>query len=315
MKDIRALLGMTSACVLVAASTAFAQQPVTVQPRADRRTVGDLEVAVLSDGGLAVPNDGSVFGLNVGSTAVAGVLGEAGAPTDTIRLDIDALFVRTSGHLVLIDTGFGPAGHGVLHASLGAIGVSPGQITDVLITHSHPDHAGGLVDAQGRSAFPNAVIRMSQREWRFMQDEPGARAIVAAVRTQVRPFQPGGEVLPGIRPIALYGHTPGHVMYAVSSRGTTLLDIGDAAHSSIVSLARPDWTLQFDTDKAAGAAQRRRELRRLAASHTLIFAPHFSFPGVGRVERRGRGFGFRPVSSADAAGPLSKVVHDGSGTW
>jgi glyoxylase-like metal-dependent hydrolase (beta-lactamase superfamily II) len=104
-----------------------------------------------------------VFGLNVGPTAVASLLGKSGVPTETIRLDIDALFVRTSGYLVLIDTGFGPAGHGVLRASLEAIGVSPGQVTDVLITHAHPDHVGGLVDDSFRPVpSADAATRVSQ---------------------------------------------------------------------------------------------------------------------------------------------------------
>jgi glyoxylase-like metal-dependent hydrolase (beta-lactamase superfamily II) len=254
---------------------------------------------VLRDGGLAIPNDGSIFALNAKPSAVATILSDAGAPTDKIRLDIDALLIRISGHLVLVDTGYGPAGHGVLRESLTSAGASPDDITDILITHAHPDHVGGLVDPQGRPVFPKATIRMSVREWAFMKSQADTKAIAAAVSAQVETFEPGRPVLPGITPLALPGHTPGHVGYEIVSQGYELVDIGDIAHSSIVSLARPEWTIAWDSDKQEGVKTRRRELQRLAGSHRLMFAPHFPFPGVGRIEQAGAGFRFRPELPPD----------------
>jgi glyoxylase-like metal-dependent hydrolase (beta-lactamase superfamily II) len=281
--------------VIGGAPLAFAQQPVPVAPAAQSFKLGGLELAALRDDGLEIPNNRTVVALTATPEAVAGVLREAGAPrTDELRLDVDGLLVRTPGHVVLIDVGFGPPGKGVVRESLAKAGVAPGDVTDVLLTHAHPDHAGGLVDAQGRSAFPKATIRMSANEWAFMKRESDTRAIAAAIRRQVSTFEPGRPILPGITPRALYGHTPGHVMYEIASEGHALLDIGDAAHSSIVSLAKPEWTIQWDSDKGAGVRQREAELERLATSHELIFAPHFPYPGVGRIERSGEGFRFRP---------------------
>jgi glyoxylase-like metal-dependent hydrolase (beta-lactamase superfamily II) len=272
------------------APPAVAQEPVPTRPAAQAFKLGALELVVLRDGALAVPNNGSVFGRNASPAAVAKVLDEASALTDNIRLDIDGLLIRMPGHVVLIDTGFGPAGHGVLRESLARARVSADDITDVLITHSHTDHVGGLVDADGRSVFPKATIRMSANEWAFMQRQTDTGLLAAAIRPQVETFEPGRPIVPGITPLALYGHTPGHVVYEIASQGQKLRDIGDTAHSSIISLAKPDWTIQFDTDKAAGARQRRHELQRLAATHELIFAPHFPFPGMGRIEQTGDGF-------------------------
>lgn len=273
---------------------AFAQGLVATGPGAKSVKLGAIAISVLRDGGLAIPNDGSVFGLNANPAAVAKTLREAGAPTDKIRLDIDTLLIRMGRRLVLVDAGYGPAGHGVVRESLALVGVSPDDITDILITHAHPDHVGGLVDAQGRSAFPKAAIRMSAKEWAFMKSEADARAIVAAVGAQVRTFEPGRPVLPGILPLALPGHTPGQVGYEITSQGHKLVDIGDTVHSSIVSLAKPDWTIAWDSDKQEGVRTRRQELRRLAATHELMFAPHFPFPGVGRIEQAGEGFRFKP---------------------
>ena len=70
--------------------------------------------------------------------------------------------------------------------------------------------------------------------------------------------------------------------------------MGDLAHSSIVSLAEPDWAIGYDTDRTQGQATRRAALARLAASHERVFAPHFPFPGVGRIEAVGDGFAWAP---------------------
>jgi glyoxylase-like metal-dependent hydrolase (beta-lactamase superfamily II) len=279
---------------------ANAQEFVSTAPEARAFKLGAIDVAALRDTALAIPNDGSIFGVNASPDAVAKVLSGAGAPTDKVRLDVNALLVRMPGHLVLIDLGFGSLGHGVLRESLALAGAAPKDVTDILITHAHPDHVSGLLDPQGRLAFPNAAIRMSAKEWVFMQAQSDTKQLAATIHPRVKTFDSGQSILPGITPIALYGHTPGHVGYEIASQGKTLLDMGDIAHSSIVSLQKPDWTMGFDVDKAAGATKRREELQRLASAHQLIFAPHFPFPGIGRIEQAGQGFAFRPELPAPA---------------
>jgi glyoxylase-like metal-dependent hydrolase (beta-lactamase superfamily II) len=124
----------------------------------------------------------------------------------------------------------------------------------------------------------------------------------SGTNTCAKTFEPGRPVLPGITPLALPGHTPGHVGYEIVSQGRELVDIGDTAHSSIVSLAKPAWTIAWDPDKQAGVATRRQELQPLAASHQMMFAPHFPFPGVGRIEQAGEGFRFQPELGGEQAG-------------
>ena len=127
-----------------------------------------------------------------------------------------------------------------------------------------------------------------------MQSEAYLHTQTSAIKTQVQTFEPGRPLLPGITPLALPGHTPGQVGYEVSSQGLKLLDIGDIAHSSIISLAKPEWTIKWDVDAQEGVRTRRRELSRLATTHELVFVPHFPFPGVGRIERTGEAFSFLP---------------------
>ena len=273
---------------------AEAQGPVRVTPSAQSFHLGALELVALRDAGFAIPNDGKTFGLGASPAAVAAVLKSAGAPTDKISLSVDALLVKGPGRVILIDTGLGPKVGGVLLASLAKAGVAPGAVTDVLITHSHGDHIGGLISATGGLAFPNATVRMSSREWGWLQTQSDSADIVKVLTPRVKPFTPGVAIAPGVTPIALNGHTPGHVGYEIVSGSAKLLDIGDTGHSSIISLAKPGWNIEFDNDLVAGRLSRTTTLTLLAKNQELVFAPHFPFPGVGRIGKAGDGFVWKP---------------------
>lgn len=268
-------------------------QFVKVAPAARSFQVGALSLTALHDSQIVIANDGKTFGLGVSPSKVGDVLRAAGAPPDRITLSVNDLLVRTGRRLVLIDTGLGPRNHGALLASLQLAGVSPGDVTDVLITHPHPDHVGGLLDAQGRLAFPNATLRMATAAWAWMQQK-APPAMVSAVSPRVQTFEPGASIAPGIRSVSLPGHTPGHVGYEIVSGHSRLIDSGDIAHSSIVSLARPQWDIEFDNDRVRGRQTRLEELAALAKTREWVFAPHFPFPGVGHIVAAGRGFAWQP---------------------
>lgn len=292
-----AILAM--ALVSVAAATALRAEeafgPTAVPPAAQSFNLGKLQLTVLHDAQFVVPNDGKTFGIDAKAGEVTALLGTAAVPTDRVTLSVNVLMVRTGSHIVLLDTGLGPKAHGVLMSSLQRTGVAAAAVTDILITHSHGDHIGGLLDANDKLAFPNARIRMSAAEWAWLQKQGPAQQ-VAAIAANIEAFTPGATVVPGIRSRALPGHTPGHVGYEISSGPAHLLDIGDMAHSSIVSLARPQWTMGFDTDQAQSKATRTKTLAALAANHELIYAPHFPFPGVGHLVPDGDGFRWQPAT-------------------
>lgn len=265
------------------ASSALAETAAPDAPAFKTFQIGSIEVTALHDKRSVLPNDGKVLGVDVGEKSVAGVLAAADAPTNQITLDVDALLVQNGKKNILIDTGLGPSAKGLLLQSLSQSGHTASQITDVLITHVHSDHIGGLVTAEGKQAFPHAVVQISAPDWAWLQTLPNMAALVNTIKPQVKTFTPGDQVMPDIKSVALQGHTPGHVGYQITSGKARIFDIADSAHSSIISLAKPEWAISFDNDRAEGIASRKNVLAKVAADHELIFAPHFPFPGIGYI--------------------------------
>lgn len=289
------VVALVSLGVSVEISAAEEFGPMAVPPAAHSFTVGKLKLTTLHDAQFVVPNDGKTFGVGVDTGAMSDLLRAGGAPTDRITLSVDALLVRSGHRLLLLDTGLGPKAHGTLLTSLKEAGVKPAAITDVLITHSHGDHVGGLVDGDGHLAFPKATIRMAGAEWAWFQTN-GPAELVKVISSRVHTFEPGAQIAPGITSVALTGHTPGHVGYEVSSEGAHLLDIGDLAHSYIVSLQQPLWKVAFDNDDALAKRTRSTTLSKLASDQELVFSPHFPYPGVGHIKRTGENFAWVPVT-------------------
>jgi glyoxylase-like metal-dependent hydrolase (beta-lactamase superfamily II) len=283
----------TAATATPAPPASEATQPAS-HPDVFRFRIGALEAAALKDGDIDAANDGKTFGVGQPTDQVGAVLTAAGQPADVLHLSIQPLLVRSGTRILLFDTGAADASFaraGRLPASLRAAGVEPEQVTDVFLSHRHPDHAGGLLTREGTPAFPNATIHLAAPEWQALQDDGDAAPLVAAIAPKVAAFQPGAVLLPGVvTAVAMDGHTPGHSAYEIASGDERLLYIGDSAHHFVVSVQRPEWTVQYDAN-APLAQTRRRALLQLAADDDLrVYAVHFPFPGLGRVRARDASF-------------------------
>lgn len=258
--------------------------------------IGTLQAVALKDGEFALEN---VAGQSpwTDNAGVAEVLRPTG---DTkIHLSIQPLLIRGDDKVVLIDTGAG-GGMGTqnkLSASLAAAGVQPGQVTDILISHGHGDHVGGLV-ANGALVYPNATIRMSAAEWTALQADAEQAAIIPVITPKVETFEPGAQVTPSITAVALQGHTPGHTGYEIVSGEDRLLYFGDALHNPIISVERPDFVNGWDFNSDAAIATRFALLGRGATQSLRTYGVHFPFPGLGTFRRQADGFVWVPEVAA-----------------
>lgn len=312
MRQTRLLLATALAAALVACADPAPPPAASVLPQgasdvaeaqarsadAHRFNIGRYEAIVLRDGVIRLPNDGSIVAQGVPKADADALLDAAGLPTDTLELNVQALLVRVGDRVVLFDTGAGDAEFadaGRLQSSLRQAGVEVADITDILISHAHGDHVGGLLDGDGQPAFANATVRMTAPEWQALQDDAGMTALSTAIAPRVEAFAPGAEVLPGVTSVPVAGHTPGHTAYMIEDGDARLLYIGDTVHHHVISVQRPRWTIQFDGDAPVAEDSREALLAHIADESLQVASPHFPYPGLGRIQRRDDGFVYVPL--------------------
>ena len=275
-----------------------------------------LLFTAITTGGFAAETDG-IYSFKVGQFDVhmlverqnsgnAGILVNANEnilrqliPSGGFMHSTNAFLIVGQGQYILVDTGFGQT----IFDKMKILGVTPEQITAVLLTHMHGDHIGGL-QRDNRPLFPNAKLYLSTRErdhFTVTQVNQSAVAVVRAYGNQVVIFDPPAlgstlrEILPGISPIANYGHTPGHTVYLVESSGSRLIIAGDFLHVALVQFPHPEISASYDMDQNAAAVSRRQLLEYAAHNRIPVGGMHIVYPGTGRVETSGQGFRFIPM--------------------
>lgn len=276
--------------------------------------LGAMTLTVIDDARFTFP--APMFAINQPEGAAGALLSRYGLPEETVSLHLQITLVEVGDRKVLLDTGLGdvvfpgnPPDGGRMFAGLAAIGVDPDTITDVILSHGHPDHLGA-VSMDGVPCFRNATYHIAPEELEFWSQKPGdeqdffnlmlgvANQKLAPLEGMIQPYADGEEVVPGITAIAARGHTVGHYAFLLADGDARLLHLMDTAVHYIVGPEEPDWAMGVEMDTDAAAATRRRLFAQAAEQNLLVAGYHFPFPGLGRIIDDGNAWRYVPVPTA-----------------
>ncbi len=213
---------------------------------------------------------------------------------------VNAFLVKTPQKNSLIDTGYGTR----LIANLGVAGITPEDIHEVLLTHMHGDHIGGLLKDE-KVVFPNATLKVSAAEHNYWTSDEAMEQLPENARkgfTGARQVldQYGSELVDpeslrkavereeeGIFPIEAYGHTPGHIGFLLVSKGDKLFIWGDLTHAIAIQMPYPGVATTYDVDPDMAVTSRIGLLRYLSDHNIPVAGMHVPFPAIGEVESTG----------------------------
>ncbi len=275
--------------------------------------VGNVDVVLISDGILPLPT--STMSTNVSEADRNEWFDGRFLQRDMFDWALNIALVRSGDRLILIDSGVGDgfeyftrAGRSVMR--LESAGIDLAAITDIVITHMHMDHVGGLnVDGVKAKLRPDVRIHVAAAEVEFWKNPDFSKTVMpetvppalrkAAAKfvelysEHIVQFDQTVEVAAGVSARVTGGHTPGHCVVDVASNGEKLTFVGDAIFE--VGFDKPEWQNGFEHDPEVATDVRIALLDEAAATGSMLAATHVAFPSIGHIAKNGASYRFVPV--------------------
>lgn len=232
-----------------------------------------------------------------------------------ISMAMRCLLLESSDRLVLIDNGLGNKYDAKfqqlyaiddetwnLHRSLQAAGFGAADVTDVILTHLHFDHAGGSVSREGEHlvmTFPNARHYVQRRHWEWAI-APRLREAASFLKENLDPLAASGQmvlldgpgpVLPGIDVQVVDGHTEAQQIVQISGPEGTLVYVADLlpTHAHLPAL----WGMAYDIRPLQTIEEKQAFLAQAEAEGWTLFFGHDPSVALANVARTERGFAAR----------------------
>ncbi|WP_353145548.1 MBL fold metallo-hydrolase [Chryseobacterium sp.] len=266
--------------------------------------MGELKMYLLSDGNFNIGNPQPIIAPDIEKNILRNELRKMGLPDGYYEAPIIVLLIQKGNEYILIDTGEGDlsSGTGVILKSISVAGVSPEDITAILISHAHQDHIGGILTEEGRLNFPNARYFISGKEWEFWTadhldfsesrlplekcpDGKYQKNIFSRIKERLHFWVPGEPLFSCIMPEDAPGHTPGHTIFRIFSEEEQVLYSGDVLHSPLL-VRYPDWGTQWDIDFKQGVETRKKILEDCCQTGILTISAHLPWPGIGYIGQK-----------------------------
>jgi glyoxylase-like metal-dependent hydrolase (beta-lactamase superfamily II) len=276
-----------------------------------RYKIGSVEITALYDGIWRKPHD-PAFIKNASVEETKQALAAAGQVTEYMPIPLTVQVLNFGDHYVMIDAGSGAqwqptAGH--IAQNMKAAGIDPAKISQILISHFHPDHVFGLMDRDTNALiYPNAELVVSATEYKWWTAPERVGLLPPdrkALGTRIAKVFPSWknwrlvdgetEVVPGIRMLSTPGHTPGHSAFHLSSGQEQLMLSNDVAYVPALLAPHPDWQGAYDQDGPTAVATRHKLIDRVIAENMPVAGAHFPFPGGGTFAKDGNAYAFTPV--------------------
>jgi len=255
--------------------------------------IGSYRLRLLDVGRFRL-DGGAMFGV------VPKVLWEKKNPADEknrILMSTNLLLIEGEGRKILVDTGIGTKfdekfqqiytvdySQHSLDKALQAVNLTHEDITDVILTHLHFDHAGGSTyrDAEGtiQPTFPRATyyIQKGQYEWAHRRNEKDRASYFPEnydpllERGQLKLLDGAVELFPGIELLVVDGHTPHHQMVLVSDGEQRVLFAGDLIPTS--SHVPIPWVMAYDLYPLNTIEEKKRILKQATEENWVVIFEH-----------------------------------------